>query len=316
MVAILTRNEIWGSSRTCQMGNNIAEALESLDLTILNDGSSTFHCAAHHSNTMIDLSIAHDSLALRLRWAVGEDSWGSDHLPITIESQLAPECPIGFRRTPRLHKTSTVWDKFQEVLDKNLKLLVGYDTMDTQVLYASFVAIMENAVVSASPVIGRGRGRTCKSLHGPPCLWWSEECSRVVRLRKAALLKFKHTGLHSDFIEYKKSVARARCEIRRVKRECFQSFCEELRKDTDPSFAWKTVKKFQSRLIVQRIIENMFLKRKQELKSKLKSLELIGFHCEPRRLLVNTRMSFWISRLLRKSYRMHSLTLGSSQAQA
>jgi hypothetical protein len=69
----------------------------------------------------------------------------------------------------------------------------------------------------------------------------------MVRLRKSALLRFRHTGTHADFVEYKKSVGKARCELRRTKRESFQSFCEELRKDTDPSFAWKTVKRFQSR---------------------------------------------------------------------
>lgn len=84
-------HEILGSSRTCRVGCNIAEALENLELTILNDGSPTFYCAAYRSNAIIDLTIVHDSLALRMEWSVGEDAWGSDHFPITIESHIIPD---------------------------------------------------------------------------------------------------------------------------------------------------------------------------------------------------------------------------------
>lgn len=112
-----------------------------------------------------------------------------------------------------------------------------------------------------------------KPLHGPPCHWWSDKCNREVRLRKADLSKFKCTDLHSDFIEYKKSVAKARREIRRVKQESFCSFCERLRKDTDPSFAWKTVKKFQSRFNCSKTKREYSPEKKARIREQIEELK-------------------------------------------
>lgn len=242
-------NAIWGSTYTNSVGNDISEALDDLDLTILNDGTSTFHCAAYHTNSVIDLSIVHDSIALSFHWSVGKDPWGSDHFPIIIESNIKIASPDNIKRSPRLHRGNTDWNKFQNDLEKKLKLLSDYATMEVEVLYSTVVAVIEDALIGSSPQAkSRGRDQSTQSgICGPPCPWWTEECNKLVRLRKAALLKFQFTGLRKDFIEYKKRVAITRRELRGIKREKFQVFCESLRKESDPSLVWKTVKKFQSR---------------------------------------------------------------------
>lgn len=241
-------NEVWGSSSTCRVGGEVREALDELDLSLLNDGTPTFHSVAYHSNTVIDLSVAHDSLAMRLSWRVSDDPWGSDHLPIIMRLQAIPDLSSKTKRVPRLHNTNTDWDLFQVNLDKDIKLIGDIESMDIESLYSTFISVIEDALLSAAPS-GRWARSSVSTLafHPPPCPWWNAECDRLVRLRKAALKKFQFLGLYEDFIEYKRRTAVTKCELRKLKQENFRSFCSSLRKDTDPSFAWKTIKRFQSR---------------------------------------------------------------------
>lgn len=102
---------------------------------------------------------------------MGEDSWGSEHFPIVLETRIKPDLANNYKRTPRLHKSNTDWDIFHEELDKNLKRMAGYDTMSVQVVYSTFVATIESAVLKATPSSGQGKGKSKKSrsdVHGPP----------------------------------------------------------------------------------------------------------------------------------------------------
>lgn len=58
-----------------------------------------------------------------------------------------------------------------------------------------------------------------------PVIWWDEECSKVIRLRKAALKKWKYCKTISNYIEYKKAVAITRKTLK-YKKNKSQKFCQ------------------------------------------------------------------------------------------
>ncbi|KYM94053.1 RNA-directed DNA polymerase from mobile element jockey [Cyphomyrmex costatus] len=196
--------------------------------------------------------IASDSLALILNWQVGLDPWGSDHLPITIEAQAGLGRCRGVGGTRRLHARDTDWNAFRDDMDHSLKLISDPDSMDPEVMYSTFVSIIGEAISVATPSkrsdTRAGSGKHSQGLPPPPsCPWWTAECDDWIRIRKEALSKFKQSGKREDFIEYKKSVAVTRKELRRIKQEKFRSFCEGLNKDSNLTYVWRTMKRFQSR---------------------------------------------------------------------
>lgn len=106
---------------------------------------------------------------------------------------------------------------------------------------------MENALAEATPGIKSKPQQQRSNSKRKASPWWDEECDKWIRLRKAALLKFHNTGLFEHFIEYKKKVSIARKELKRIKKNSFKRLCEGMRRDVNPVFVWKTVRKFQSR---------------------------------------------------------------------
>lgn len=51
-------NVVWGSASTCRTSDNLWEAVGNGDLSLLNDGSVTFHCASFPSSSVIDLTMS------------------------------------------------------------------------------------------------------------------------------------------------------------------------------------------------------------------------------------------------------------------
>ena len=46
--------------------------------------------------------------------------------------------------------------------------------------------------------------------HRNPVPWWNDECTKLIRLRKAILKKWRYSRNIADYIEYKKRVASAK----------------------------------------------------------------------------------------------------------
>ncbi|XP_070854126.1 uncharacterized protein [Drosophila suzukii] len=70
--------EEWGSLYTNARGRTILEAIASLDIVLLNEGSQhTFNRAG--AGSIIDLSFASSSLSRSTRWRIGEVFTASDH---------------------------------------------------------------------------------------------------------------------------------------------------------------------------------------------------------------------------------------------
>ncbi|KAL1484488.1 hypothetical protein MTO96_011286, partial [Rhipicephalus appendiculatus] len=99
---------MWGSRTCSSRGSELVYVIHQLGLQVLNTGSFTFvHRTCRPSCSAIDISLA--SEGARYDWATQPDSWGSDHLPITIK-------PVGgkIRRTRQC--TTIDWRAFRQRL--------------------------------------------------------------------------------------------------------------------------------------------------------------------------------------------------------
>lgn len=236
----------WGSSHTCPNGEVLWRAVVESDLSIVGDSTPTYCGDAYRQSSILDLTFAHNSLSFRLSRSIESDTWGSDHFPILIELPNVLDRAPKPRKTPKLYSTNTDWSCFQKEMDRNVKSLFNAD-LDVESIYSSFIASVERAAKLATPRGFASSSKKGEKVTHPPCPWWNGECDRWVRLRKAALSRFRCTGRYEHFVEYRRQVAVTRKELRRIKRESFRGFCEGLRRDTNPSYVWNTIKKFDYR---------------------------------------------------------------------
>lgn len=113
---------------------------------------------------------------------------------------------------------------------------------DIEVSYNTFVSLVFSSLESAIP--GRGPLSTGKPpVRHPPCLWWSPKCDKLIRLRKAALARFKFSGLREDFLRYKPQIA----QTHKSQQDSFRKFCSNLRKDSNLTYIWNVMKRFEYR---------------------------------------------------------------------
>lgn len=130
----------------------------------------------------------------------------------------------------------------KDCIDSNL-----IDTdLDPVVRYTSFVVLVEETVLDSTPNLV-DRPTSCnqfKKSSSPPCPWWNKACDKLVWLKRAAFLKFRHTDLREDMINYKKADAKAKYGRRKIKRDNFRLFCEGLTKHTNPNYLWRKIKSF------------------------------------------------------------------------
>lgn len=247
----------WGSNRSCKAGNNIKEGIDNLDLLILNKQTVTHHSSAHKTWDSIDISISHISLGLTIEWSISTDSWGSDHLPIFLQVGCHTSLYNPYPHSNRIQSKNIDWKLFNARIWSSIEDLK--DTLssidDPTIKYSSFTAIITDALSPPPKTQNTQRFSPSSSnkdasrqpSRSPPCEWWDAECDRWARLRKAMWLKYRHSNLACDFIEYKKASAKARILFRNKKRDKFRDFCNNLRKDTNPSYIWRKVKTFKNR---------------------------------------------------------------------
>ena len=65
------------------------------------------------------------------------------------------------------------------------------------------------------------------------------ECTKLIRLRKSALKKWRYSRNIADFIEYKKRVAFAKKYIKKCKVDNFRKFAESIYFEIDVTYLWK-----------------------------------------------------------------------------
>lgn len=101
----------WGDRKTDPKGIALLNCFQENDLTVLNDGSTTFEKG--HSSSAIDISVASTSVAYKYDWCVNPDPHGSDHHPIQISTFA--DMPASTRR-PRWVYEHADWVAYEDAI--------------------------------------------------------------------------------------------------------------------------------------------------------------------------------------------------------
>lgn len=181
------------SERTTPRGTSLADAIESTDLVLLNDGSPTFF--GHRGKpSVLDLSFA--SPDLDVYWSLDVDTRGSDHLPVLMSIPR-----VG--RLPRRLYHVTNWDLFRKSL---LSLDPSEDILK---------AIPSFLVQSTTKI-------TLRVSQPSPDLKFLRAARR--RAQRRAL----RSGKIADWVECRRITSALRRHTRVLRRRQFRQFCSSL----------------------------------------------------------------------------------------
>lgn len=164
-------SDLWGSVKLDDRGRAVEEFISNGNLIVLNNGSHTRVDPHDGGTSAIDLSIASDSLARRLRWEILDDSHGSDHLPIVIrdtERRTKPEL-----KRQRWKYDDADWKSFGEVL-------IPPDTVSVETFETTIIAAAKTYIPETSTKVSR---------RAVP--WWNGTVAEVIKRRRKALRRLR-----------------------------------------------------------------------------------------------------------------------------
>lgn len=101
-----SHNIIWGSKNTNKKGKNLENVIN--NLCLLNDKSNTYLHPAFGIYSAIDLSLCDPVIFMDYNWKVLDDSWGSDHYPIILNTSEAMEIHL-----PRWKLNKVDWNEYK-----------------------------------------------------------------------------------------------------------------------------------------------------------------------------------------------------------
>lgn len=222
-----THHPLWGDRISCDEGRKLFNALEKTEVGILNQGQSTYFSRQYGSNSAIYLAFVDiPSLAL-YDWSVEQDSWGSDHFPIYIRFNARSELKNSFRSS-RLVNNKTDWELIEKNLESCVDLcaeVINNINIDTQAKYTMFLALITDCIHNANTTIvskninSKKKKINTKKPNAAP--WWNNKCEKLIRVRKAALLQFKHNSCRENFVKLLKAEHDAKSALNKIKRENF-----------------------------------------------------------------------------------------------
>ena len=230
-----SRHQLWDSlcTKSDARASLIENALFNAPISILNTGTPTHFHVQTNTNSAIDLTIASADAAVDLKWRTLDDTYGSDHFPISIEfitnEQHNPE------KRYLEHKAN--WNTFEEntIVDEDPTDL---NDQSIEHLLETFTSKIRHAADIAIPT---------SSMQPKPkkVPWWTDECTEANRHRKIALRRYQRSSLVADKISYCRARAVAKNTQLNAKRNSWQKYVGSLNAFTPMSKIWKRVKKIR-----------------------------------------------------------------------
>lgn len=230
---------MWGPIPDDRHGKILADAIDYLELVVLNDGTPTrVNPMGNHS--AVDISFTSHVLVDRLAWEVLDDTMGSDHYPIVIGIQINPKS-FTVNPSTKWNDSRADWDTFHKVLEADInQLLTGNNTNLTDKV-AAFFEIISSAADRSMPV------KKAFTPVSPRPIWWDEECVKMVEKRKTALKNYRIHSNYNNYIIYQNLAAQAKRLFKNKQRGSWINFLNKLNKNTPLTEIWKFVKRLNNK---------------------------------------------------------------------
>jgi ribonuclease HI len=220
---------LWGCSSTDRKGHCIETLLTEQDICLLNQKLPTYIHPATGSQSALDLSLCHPNIFLDFTWQVLDDTHGSDHFPIVLETSqnISPDS------MKRWSLNRANWTLFQTLCSNTIDVATLLASGDPLSSFTSLVFAAAEAAIPRTSTVP-------KHINKP---WFNEECKNAVSDRKKALNKLKTNPMPVNLDNYKLCRARTRKIIRSTKRQSWKNYVSQLNQRTPMKKVWKMVKK-------------------------------------------------------------------------
>jgi ribonuclease HI len=226
-------NTLWKSSVINSMGKKVETCLDEYNFCVLNKGEGT-HQKHQGGMSVIDLSIVSCDLANRCNFTVHDDPMGSDHLPTFTVLNEPVNFEAQYRDKWNLNKAD--WSVFK---CKCLEY-INDDILNNDV-EESWQGLSEGINKAAEASIPKVINKENKKYKKLP--FWSEDCSKQIKIRNAARNKSNRTKLPADCANYRKQKGIAQKMIKMAAQNYWQNYCDSLNQNTKLNSVWRIAKK-------------------------------------------------------------------------
>ncbi|XP_072400980.1 uncharacterized protein [Diabrotica undecimpunctata] len=161
---------MWGSPACSHDGRVLVDALDHFpNLIVINDGSATRISPPGQAKSAVDLTIASSKVCPTVGWSVSQDTYGSDHYPISITLN---NYYYNDAITSPLYRWSMYeanWTLYTAEIEKSFS--TPPNCIDTNGMCIFLMEQITNAANKACNILGPSSNISLKSPK-----WWDEEC--------------------------------------------------------------------------------------------------------------------------------------------
>jgi len=225
---------LWGHPKSNKIGQILEKVLDSQDMVLGNNDDSTYIDARSGKMSILDLTFFSSSIGCEFVWEVYDDISLSDHLPIILEwLGIKEEIYDG---PSRFNFQKANWPLFTELTEK-IKLNENPSESIDKIVEVFFNS-MKKVGKKSIPLSKPGKYR-----YNVP--WWCPEIEKAVKERKKAYKRFKNNQDLHNFIELKRTSAKAQRLIKTKKQDCWAEFVEDITDKTPSSLVWNKVNRIK-----------------------------------------------------------------------
>ena len=220
---------LWCSGDTTdRRGKLIEDLLTKSDTFLLNnEDSPTYQNPKDLKLSSLDLSLCTPSLAPSLNWSALEDTHGSDHFPILLESNIPTKSPPPLQYNFK----KANWTNHSEECKTRLNQNITDKTAEH--FSEELLDISDRNIPKLSTLPRKNKS------------WFNDDCSRAVAHKRAMLRRAKSNNTFENFNNFKRAQAKCRQVCREAKRSSFRKYISKINNRTPMSKIWKIVNKLK-----------------------------------------------------------------------
>lgn len=214
-------NKLWNPlQENCPRGELLEHLLDSREMVILNDGSSTLIKPPNSIPSSIDLTLATPDLACKIDWNVINEDFFSNHRVIEFVID----------NTVNNYNYKTEYFNKKQAIEKLNELQP----------HAFHVPEDINEIVQEK--FKECTYKTNKQKNKNPKKWWTNRIKELLDIKNENLKQFYKNQTEKNFTEFKKSRAILKREIRREKRKTWKELIDSIDGNMNSKTLWNTIK--------------------------------------------------------------------------
>ncbi|CAK1553445.1 unnamed protein product [Leptosia nina] len=238
------------STKVDVRGRYIFDSMIDKNFISLNDGSCTRIKLVNGlvQKSSPDVTLISADIALKFNWSVLNESLGSDHLMIKINTEMSRS--LNFRAKRNFRQSD--WLRYKDNAAKEFAEYI-LDVNNLQLSYNNFIDIMDNAAKTAIPVTKICEDPVRKHKFSPKS-YWNQDMSKAVAERRRALAEFRRNPTPDNLTLLNCKIKRARSIIRRGYLKSFREFCTNIDSVTSTNDMWAKMKWFKGNVATKDVI--------------------------------------------------------------